>query len=157
MSWWEYVKRTAGTESPKALNEKTGIDGPTFSKWKRGQVPGVTFVSTFAKAYGRPVLEAFVAAEFLTADEAKARPERKPDFTQLTDDELLKLVSARMRRGVVGNAEHPAAIRLLPAASGGAGSVEEMDEVALRAARARAEQEVAIIEMELKRRDKGKD
>jgi hypothetical protein len=98
MSWWHYVLRTALTESPKELSAETGIDGPNFSKWKAGQIPGPTLVAKFARAYERPVLEAFVAAGFLTAEEAKVRPSAAPDLSRLTNDELLELVRARMGR-----------------------------------------------------------
>lgn len=96
MSWWEYVVRTAGTEMPKAMTSVTGIEGPNFSRWKGGHVPKPDFVAQFARAYGRPVLEAFVAAGFLTPEEAKVRPAPAPDFSQLSNDELLELVRQRM-------------------------------------------------------------
>ena len=100
MSWWEYVKRTAKTDadSPKAMSLRTGIDAPHFSKWKRGDAPGPRLAAEFARGYDRPVLEAFVAAKFLTADEAKVRPAAAPDYTRLTNDELLELVRSRMRK-----------------------------------------------------------
>ena len=104
MSWWKYVVDTSGTESPKAMHDKTGIDGPSFSKWKGGHVPKPDLVARFARSYGRPVLEAFVAAEFLTAAEAKVRPAGKPDYSQLTNDQLLELVRERMRNE--GGGEH---------------------------------------------------
>lgn len=99
MSWWTYVTRTAGTSSPKELDIATGIDAPNFSKWKAGQIPKAETVAKFARAYGVPVLEAFVAAGFLTAAEAKVRPAPAPDYSQLTNDELLELVRARMEKG----------------------------------------------------------
>ncbi|HEY1179335.1 MAG TPA: hypothetical protein VGF17_24535 [Phytomonospora sp.] len=97
MSWWTYVTGTSGTESPKEMQTMTGIDGPNFSRWKAGHVPKVEMVAQFARAYRRPVLEAFVAAGFLTDEEAKARPAKTPDYSQLSSDELLRLVRSRMR------------------------------------------------------------
>lgn len=91
MSWWTYVVRTSGTDSPKAMAAATDLDAPHFSKWKAGHIPKVEIVAIFARAYGRPVLEAFVAAGFLTPEEAKARPSLVPDFSQLTNAELLEL------------------------------------------------------------------
>lgn len=96
MSWWQYVTRTSGTESPKAMAASTGIDGPNFSRWKAGHVPKVEMVAQFARAYHRPVLESFVAAGFLTAAEARSKPASAPDYSQLTNDELLELVRQRM-------------------------------------------------------------
>lgn len=97
MSWWEYVERVANTTRQRDIAERTGIDPTNVTRWKAGQVPKPAFVATFARAYGRPVLEAFIAAEFLTPEEAKARPAKQPDLTQLTNRQLLELVASRMR------------------------------------------------------------
>lgn len=111
MNWWSYVTRIAGTDNGKDIAKKVGVDQSTVSRWKTTGVPGkAENVAKLARAYNKPVLEAFVAAEFLSPAEAKVRPAPEPDFTQLTNDELLELVRARMREDVMGNAEHPAAI-----------------------------------------------
>lgn len=99
MSWWEYVERTAQTSRQRDISDKTGIDATNVSRWKSGQVPKPSFVAEFARAYRRPVLEAFVAAGFLTEAEAKVRPAGRPNFSQLSNDELLELVRARMGEG----------------------------------------------------------
>jgi transcriptional regulator with XRE-family HTH domain len=99
VSWWEYVERTAQTNRQRDISEKTGISADNVSRWKSGQTPKPAIVAGFARAYGRPVLEAFVAAEFLTEEEAKVRPAGRPDYSQLTNDELLELVRARMSEG----------------------------------------------------------
>lgn len=104
MSWWKYVVKVSGTESPGLMESKTEIPGPNFSKWKRGHVPKPEMVATFARAYKRPVLEAFVAAEFLTPAEAKVRPKSEPDFSRLSNRRLLELVEERMREE--GGGEH---------------------------------------------------
>lgn len=94
----EYVRRTAGAVTQTEVARAAKVTGPTVSRWvngKQGVDPAAA--ANFARTYGRPVLEAFVAAGFLTADEAKVRPAAAPDFTQLTNDELLELVRARMR------------------------------------------------------------
>lgn len=96
MSWWRYVVQTSGTESPKAMQNATQIDGPNFSKWKTGQIPRAETVAKFARAYRRPVLEAFVAAGFLTPEEAKVRPAGAVDYTKLSNQELLEIVASRM-------------------------------------------------------------
>lgn len=54
-------------------------------------------VAAFARGYGRPVLEAFVAAGFLTDQEAKQRPEAAPSLRVLSDQELVDEVLRRMR------------------------------------------------------------
>lgn len=98
VSWWTYVVQTSGTESPKTMAAQTKIDGPNFSKWKAGQVPKPPMVAQFARSYGRPVLEAFVAAGFLTPQEAKQRPAAAPSLDSLSDDELLAEVRSRLTR-----------------------------------------------------------
>lgn len=96
MTWWSYVVRVAGTESPKQMSEQTGLDGPSFSKWKGGHVPKPAIVATFARAYERPVLEAFVAAGFLTAEEANEQPSAPPSVRALTDNELVEEIRYRL-------------------------------------------------------------
>lgn len=98
MSWSEYVLRHAGDEVNRLVAAKVHVTEPTVSRWKKGgQGVSAAQAARFARAYDRPVLEAFVAADFLTADEAGERPSGVPDYTQLTNDELLELVRARMR------------------------------------------------------------
>lgn len=96
MSWWEYVERIANTSRQRDISDRTGIDATNVTRWKSGQVPKADLVAQFARGYGRPVLEAFVAAGFLTPEEAKVRPAPAPDFSQLSNDELLELVRQRM-------------------------------------------------------------
>lgn len=108
MSWWTYVTQTSGTDSPKEMQSRTGIDGPNFSRWKGGHTPKVGMVAEFARAYGRPVLEAFIAAGFLTADEAQQRPAAAPSLDSLTDDQLLDEMRKRMRHGAAPITQAPA-------------------------------------------------
>lgn len=98
MSWWSYVQKHAGDDTQAVIAQRSGVTAPTVSRWSTGK-QGVDpkAAAAFARAYGRPVLEAFVAAEFLTAKEAKARPAQAPDLTQLTNQQLLDLVASRMR------------------------------------------------------------
>lgn len=96
MSWWEYVERVAQTSRQRDISDKTSLDPSAVSRWKTGHVPKADMVATFARAYGRPVLEAFVAAGFLTAAEAKERPSAAPSLDQLSDEDLLQEVADRM-------------------------------------------------------------
>lgn len=99
MSWTEYLRRIAGSGAGQAeIARAAKVATPTVSRWLSGE-QGVkpAAAANFARAHGRPVLEAFIAAGFLTAEEASARPSVAPDYTQLTNDELLGLVRARMR------------------------------------------------------------
>lgn len=98
MSWGTYVTEHSGNDINRVVAAKIGVTEPNVSRWKRtDQVPRAETVAAFARAYGRPVLEAFVAAGFLTAREAKARPSAAVSLDQLSDDELLAEVRRRMR------------------------------------------------------------
>ena len=136
VSWWNYVTHIAGTDSPKVLSAQTGIDSPSFSKWKGGAVPKAETVARFARAYGRPVVEAFVAAKFLEPEEAEVPPEVLVDYSLLTNDELLRLVRSRMEDGDrhdsaapnhvpgVGPAEKPTVVASSPRAKRGRRDLE---------------------------------
>lgn len=109
MSWAEYVKRHAGDDINRVVADKSGVTEPTVSRWKNGgQGINAAAAAAFARAYGRPVLEAFIAAGFLTADEAKVRPAAAPDYSQLSNDELLELVRSRMQEGGGAHADRAA-------------------------------------------------
>lgn len=108
MKWWQYVQSVAGTDQQREIAQKLGVDQSTISRWKQTGIPGKPEnVSAFASAYNRPVLEAFIAAGFLTERDARATV-TVPDIGQLSDDDLLSEVKRRMNKEVVGNAEHPA-------------------------------------------------
>lgn len=94
--WWEYVQRTADTTRQRDISERTGIDATNVTRWKSGQIPKAETVAHFARTYGRPVLEAFVAAGFLTEAEAKVRPAAAPSLSALSDDELLAETKRRL-------------------------------------------------------------
>lgn len=98
MSWWKYVVGIAGTDAQVEIAKAVKLDQSTVSRWKTSDAPGkAENVAKLARAYKRPVLEAFVAAKFLTEEEAKVKPAAVPDLTRFTNDELLELVRARMR------------------------------------------------------------
>jgi transcriptional regulator with XRE-family HTH domain len=97
VSWESFVRETIGTDQQKRAAEKSGLDQSAISRWLKTGKPGTAEnVAAFARGYKRPVLEAFIAAGFITEREAKVRPAGKPDFSLLTNDELLELVRARM-------------------------------------------------------------
>lgn len=99
VNWWMYVTRVSEGALQKEIAARAGVEQSTVSRWKRGgSVPDPVPVAAFARAYHRPVLEAFIAAGFLTAQEAGERPTALPlsPLTSLTDDELLDEVRRRM-------------------------------------------------------------
>lgn len=101
VNWWMYVTRVSEGALQKEIAARAGVEQSTVSRWKRGgSVPDPVPVAAFARAYHRPVLEAFIAAGFLTAKEAGERPLALPlsPLTSLTDDELLDEVRRRMNQ-----------------------------------------------------------
>jgi hypothetical protein len=100
VTWSEYVSRIVGDDQGRDFEAKTGIDGSTLSRWKRGEAGGLRAdkVSDFARGYAVPVLEAYVEAGFLSAKEASAKPARKPDLNTISNDELVELVRKRLAK-----------------------------------------------------------
>lgn len=98
MNWWSYIEQHKGDADQAQVATWAGVNASTVSRWKTGkQRASPEAAAAFARARKRPVLEALVAAEFLTEKEAKVRPAGRPDLSQLTNDELLELVRTRMR------------------------------------------------------------
>ncbi|WP_230067770.1 helix-turn-helix transcriptional regulator [Arthrobacter cryoconiti] len=95
MNWIKYVTRHAKGETQSAIAKNIGVSGATISRWQ-SFAPRPENVTAFARAYNRPVLEAFVAAGFLTPKEAKEHPTGRPDLSTLTSDELVGEVRRRM-------------------------------------------------------------
>jgi hypothetical protein len=69
-SWWEYVSDAMGDMSALEAGRKAGFDASAFTRWKKGASPDVSFVVKFARAFELNVLQALVAAEIITEEEA---------------------------------------------------------------------------------------
>lgn len=97
MSWWQYVERIAPGAPQAEIAKAAGVTPPTVSRWSTGK-QGIdpAAAASFARAHHRPVLEAFVAAEFLTDKEAKARPTVAPTLDSLSDDDLIAEIRRRL-------------------------------------------------------------
>ncbi len=97
MSWSEFLTRHAKGVSQGEIAKAAGVAPPTVSRWLSGK-QGVNAMqaAAVARALKAPVLEAFVAAGFLTEMEARVRPAAAPNYDLLTNDELLELVRSRM-------------------------------------------------------------
>lgn len=101
MQWMDYVTEVAKGETQASIGLRIGVSGATVSRWGTF-APKPETVVAFARAYGRPVLEAFIAAGFLTAEDAGERPIGRPDISQFDLDELL----AEIRKKFVELAGH---------------------------------------------------
>ncbi|MBB3041172.1 helix-turn-helix domain-containing protein [Nocardioides soli] len=97
MSWSEYVARWSSGEVNRVIAQKVGVTEPSIARWKNGGIksPDAKQVAAFARAYGRPILEAFVAADFLTEEEARVRPTAVPSLSSLDEVELIKEILRR--------------------------------------------------------------
>lgn len=104
MDWSTYVRRVVGTERQTEVARRTGIDQTTISRWlnpdgKGSQRISSQSVAKFARGYERPVLEAFVVAGFLTAEEAGVTTSEPPDLAQVDDATLVAEVQRRLATG----------------------------------------------------------
>ena len=95
MTWWQYVEHIALDETQERIARRIDVSTPTVSRWKTSS-PKPETAAAFARAYGRPVVEAFIAAGFLTADDAKAQVTINR-YEDPSDDQLLALISRRLR------------------------------------------------------------
>ncbi|MFJ1510918.1 hypothetical protein [Cellulosimicrobium funkei] len=94
MNWWTYVQEVTNGAAQEKVAQKVGVTGPTVNRWQRS-APKPETVAAFARAYGRPVLEAFIAAGFLTPEEARAQVSVKR-AGELDNLELLEALGARL-------------------------------------------------------------
>lgn len=96
-SWWTYFKRIAGTETGRVIAEAAQVSEPQVSRWKTGKNrPDAEALITFARHFGRPPVEAIVAAGYLNADEVGAVVDITRPVGDLANNELLAEVHRRM-------------------------------------------------------------
>ena len=89
--WWSYIEKLIGTDTAQEAARRAGFDKSAFTRWKKGARADPDFVVKLARAYHGNVLEALVAAGFITEDEASLRevnPSRRDMLRELTDVEL---------------------------------------------------------------------
>src|SRR5687767_2579856 len=86
MTWPEYVRRLSRGDNQVAIEARTSIDQGTVSRWLNGKTtPSPGQAAKFAQSYDGNVLEAFVAAGFLTAEEAGSPPAAPQGFVAMID------------------------------------------------------------------------
>lgn len=102
-SWPKYVRELTGDEPQDSVGRKVGLNGSTINRWRNGSRPGnPAEVAALAVAYDGNVLEAFVAAGYLTAEQAGVPPKARPDWSAVSNRELLEQVAARLDPPVTG-------------------------------------------------------
>lgn len=100
MRWSDYVREVIGDDQQVEAARKSGLDQTAISRWlKNDHVPKPELAARFARAYNRPVIEAFVAAGFLTPEEAKERPTAPPSLDGLSSEQLLDELGRRVSGG----------------------------------------------------------
>jgi len=95
MTWYTWLDRISHDDNPTTIARRIKTPASTVTRWRDGSTPSPTQAAAVARAYGRPVLEAFVAAGFLTEQEARVRPTKPSD---LTAHELLDELRVRINR-----------------------------------------------------------
>jgi transcriptional regulator with XRE-family HTH domain len=86
MTWPEYVRRLSRGDNQVAIEARTSIDQGTVSRWLRSKTtPSPAQAAKFAQGYDGNVLEAFVAAGFLTAEQAGVPPAAPQGFAAMID------------------------------------------------------------------------
>lgn len=95
MTWYTWLDRISHNDNPTTIARRIKTPASTVTRWRDGSTPSPTQAAAVARAYGRPVLEAFVAAGFLTEQEARVRPTKPAD---LTAHELLDELRVRINR-----------------------------------------------------------
>jgi len=101
MQWKSYVQQVIGSDRQVDVARKTGVDQTTISRWlstTEEAAPRMSSraVAAFARGYQRPVLEAFVAAGFLTPEEAGMPAEPMVDLTKIDVSDLVAELNRRL-------------------------------------------------------------
>lgn len=96
--WWKYLQNLMGDQSQLEAATFIGISKSNITRWKDGARVAPDFVVKVARAYNANVLEALVAAEFITEEEADLREVRvgglrlvDASHEELTDEILRRL------------------------------------------------------------------
>jgi hypothetical protein len=105
--WWEYVQRVTGRASQSEIARKLGLAPSAVNRWQHTG-PKPVNVSEFARAYGRPVTEAMIAAGYMTEADIPSAPSKpKPTALPLLRDEVdeaiwaLEALDEELRRSFI--------------------------------------------------------
>lgn len=97
-TWWQYVQRVTGGETQAAIARAVEVDKTTVWRWTKNRANPIPEVAIrFARAYGRPIAEALVAAGAITAEEASVTTViQKTEVSDIDDEDLIQEVRRRM-------------------------------------------------------------
>lgn len=124
--WWQYVKAVAGSASQKEIAEAAGVSQPTVSRWANGDIERATADAAvrFAVHYGGPVGEALVAAGVLDATHLPVTITKRENPS---DEQLLELIAARLRRD---HEDHHAHDTATSTRAGGSPATAQLERIA---------------------------
>lgn len=91
------MREVAGDAPLKEIADRVGIDKSNVTRWKGGGRPAADFAVSFARAYGRPVTEALIAASYINSDEANLQTV-KIGVSELSTLELVSELHSRIQR-----------------------------------------------------------
>lgn len=105
LGWRDYVTRVIGEDRQVDVAQRTGIDQTTISRWlshRPNEAPpriSPQSAAAFARGYGRPVLEAFVIAGFMTTEEAGITEPLTFDLSTVSNRDLAAEIRRRLLAG----------------------------------------------------------
>ncbi|WP_328358363.1 helix-turn-helix domain-containing protein [Mycobacterium sp. NBC_00419] len=90
-TWAQYVRRATQGTTQVQLALVTGVAQTAIGRWLRGETaaPRAESVVAFARAIGKPPVEALVAAGYLTPSEAAQRIEVNQALSEYSTNDLL--------------------------------------------------------------------
>lgn len=98
-TWPEYLRRIAGAATQSQIAEQIGIGRLSVNNWLHGKTrPKAETVIAVARVYGRPPVEALLAAQYLEPTEVEQPIEIKPSPRGITDADLAAEVHRRLTR-----------------------------------------------------------
>lgn len=89
-----YLHDISGGATNVELGRIAGVSHTSVGRWSRS-APSPEHVTTLARHYARPVVEAMVAAGYLTAEDAHAREVRVP-LSEYPHHQLLRELERRL-------------------------------------------------------------
>lgn len=96
--WWDYVLQVAPGEGQAEIARRVGVDRSAITRWRNGAGADARFAIKFARAYGRPPVEALVAAGLLEPEEADVTTVRA-HAGDLSNRELIAELDRRLEAG----------------------------------------------------------
>lgn len=82
--WSDYVQRVAGNDTSTAIAEKTGINQSSIYRWiNNGATPSPAHAAKFASAYRHNVLDAFIAAGFVSSEDIRPERDLEEEYARL--------------------------------------------------------------------------